>query len=294
MNNINDFFTNKFEKSDQGIYLLDREDSYVKNFGKQWKNHNKVQIDSYNNFQISKNFLKKIIFDDLYFLKGKKILEIGWGAGRFTEYLAPLSSICVSIDLSSSIYYNVAINEKNLILAKADFLKLISKNKFDIVICRGVLQHTPNPMDSILKLYEFVNNEGLVFFDIYPMPKIGLLHPKYFFWRPLLTRIFTYENFEIFLKKNIVKLLFLKRILKLIFFNSNFFSDIFIPVWDYKGKIKLNNQQLNDWAILDTLDGIFAKYDNPIRKKTLLKFLKNNNIQVLKKDLINNIYKTKI
>ena len=61
MNNINDFFTNKFEKSDQGIYLLDREDSYVKNFGKQWKNHNKVQIDSYNNFQISKERIQDII-----------------------------------------------------------------------------------------------------------------------------------------------------------------------------------------------------------------------------------------
>ena len=294
MNNINVFFENKFQKSDEGIYILDKKDHYVKNFGKQWKNYNKVQIDSYNNFLVSKNFLKKIIFNELNFLKGKKILEIGCGAGRFTEYLAPLSSICVSVDLSSAIFYNVASNEKNLILVKADFLKLISKSKFDIVICRGVLQHTPEPKDSILKLYEFINEEGIVFFDIYPMPKIGFLHPKYLFWRPLIKTFFTYEKFEFFLKKNIVKLLFVKRLIKRIFFNSNFFADFFIPVWDYKGKINLNDKQFNEWSILDTLDGIYAQYDNPIRTRKLLNFLKKNKIKILKKDLINKINKTKI
>ena len=294
MNHINNFFDNKFSKSDQGVHILDKEDQYVKNFGKQWENYNKVQIDSYNNFQISKNFLKKMIFSELDFLKDKKILEIGCGAGRFTEYLAPISSICVSVDLSSSIFHNVASKEEKLQLVKADFLKLIAKNKFDIVICRGVLQHTPKPLDSILKLYEFIDQEGLVFFDIYPMPKIGLLHPKYLFWRPLIKNLFSYESFENFLKKNIHKLLFIKRFFKKIFFNSNFLSDALIPVWDYKGKLDLDNKQLNEWSILDTLDGIFAKYDNPVSKNKLKKFLEKNNIKILKKDLVNNIYKTKI
>ena len=108
MNILYNFFSNNFQKSKEGIYILNKEDSYTKNFGKQWRNYNKVQIDSFNNFKISKNFLKKIIFSEIEYLKGKNILEIGCGAGRFTEYLAPLSNICVSTDLSSAIYYNVA------------------------------------------------------------------------------------------------------------------------------------------------------------------------------------------
>ena len=282
MNILQDYFSNNFQKSKEEIYILDKDDNYTKNFGKQWKDYNKVQIDSYNNFDISKNFLKRIIFSDIEYLKGKNILEIGCGAGRFTEYLAPLSNICVSIDLSSAIYYNVAKNSKNLFLIKADFLKLISKKKFDIVICRGVLQHTPNPFNSIVKLFEFVNINGVVFFDIYSMPKIGLLHPKYIFWRPLIKILFTYENFEFFLKKYIKLLLNIKRKLKFIFFNSDFISDMLIPVWDYKDKLMLNEKQLEDWAILDTLDGIYAKYDNPVKKKKLLKFLNKNNIKLLK------------
>ena len=294
MNILHNFFSNNFEKSNEGIYILDKEDDYTKNFGKQWKDYNTTQIDSFNNFDISKNFLKKIIFSEIENLKAKNILEIGCGAGRFTEYLAPISNICVSIDLSSAIYYNVAKNSKNLFLIKADFLKLISKKKFDVVICRGVLQHTPNPFHSILKLYEFVDKKGVVFFDIYSKPKIGLFHPKYFFWRPLINKIFNYENFEIFLKKNIKILLNIKRKIKYIFFNSNFISDLFIPVWDYKDKLILNEKQLEDWAILDTLDGIYAKYDNPISKRKLLIFLKKNNIKLLKINNIDNIFMSKL
>ena len=294
MNILNNFFSNNFEESKEGIYILDKEDNYTKNFGKQWKDYNTIQIDSFNNFDISKIFLKKIIFSEIENLKGKNILEIGCGAGRFTEYLAPVSNICVSIDLSSAIYYNVTKDLKNLFLIKADFLKLISKKKFDVVICRGVLQHTPNPFQSILKLYEFVDKKGVVFFDIYSTPKIGLFYPKYFFWRTLINKFFTYEKFEIFLKNNIKILLDIKRKIKYIFFNSNFISDIFIPVWDYKDKLTLNEKQLEDWAILDTLDGIYAKYDNPVKRKKLLKFLNKNNIKLLKINEIENIYMTKL
>ncbi len=294
MNDLSNFFKNKFIINKDNINILDIEDKYTSNFGKQWKEYNSVQIDSINNFQISKNFLEKIIFSEIKTLKGKNILEIGCGAGRFTEYLAPISNKCVSVDLSSAIFYNVAIANSNLILVKADFLKLISKNKFDVVICRGVLQHTPDPYKSILKLFEFISSNGYVYFDIYPMPKIGLLHPKYFFWRPVIKLLFSYEKFELYLKNNIKTLLKIKRIIKKIFFKSNFISDLFIPVWDYEGKINLDKLQLEKWSIMDTLDGIFAKYDKPISNYNVIKFLKNNNIKIIKNDKKNNIFMTQI
>ena len=43
---------------------------------------------------------------------------------------------------------------------------------------------------------------GKVYFDIYPMPKIGFFHPKYFFWRPLIKFLYKYEDFEILLEKD--------------------------------------------------------------------------------------------
>ena len=113
MNDLSNFFKNKFIINKDNINILDIEDKYTSNFGKQWKEYNSVQIDSVNNFQISKNFLEKIIFSKIKTLKGKNILEIGCGAGRFTEYLAPISNKCVAVDLSSAIFYNVAIANSN-------------------------------------------------------------------------------------------------------------------------------------------------------------------------------------
>ena len=38
------------------------------------------------------------------------------------------------------------------------------------------------------------------------------------------------------------------------------------------------------WSVLDTLDGLFAKYDKPISNKNILKLLKNNKFKVINND----------
>ncbi len=287
-----EYFKNIFLKEDNNFYVLDKDDDYVENFGKQWRDYRNVQIDSINNFEISRNYLNQMFFNNFNIFKNKSILEIGGGAGRFTEYFSKYSNKCVSVDLSSSVYYNVSIDKINTIIIKSDFNKLIADQKFDIVFCRGVLQHTVNPLDSILKIHSFVKEDGFVFFDIYKMPKVGYLHPKYFLWRPLIKLFFTYESFEKLLKNNIKIILKSKRFIKKIFLNSNFFSDCIIPIWDYKDKLDLNENDLEKWSVMDTLDGIFAKYDYPQRNKRIINFLKKNNIKIINNDKKNNIFQT--
>ena len=160
------YFNNNFIQKLNNIYILNKDDLHVSNFGKQWKKYNLTQIDSVNNFDISKNFLKEFLFADLDFLKNLSVIEIGSGAGRFTEHIVNYAKECVSIDMSEAIYYNYASKASNLSLIKADFNKLDPKNKFDIVICRGVLQHTANPLLSLKKIHEFVKNDGFIFFDL--------------------------------------------------------------------------------------------------------------------------------
>tara|TARA_Y100001970_G_scaffold294197_1_gene448313 strand:- start:486 stop:1373 length:888 start_codon:yes stop_codon:yes gene_type:complete len=287
------YFDNSFIKDNDGILILDKKDSYTENFGKQWRDYRDIQIDSLNNFDVSRNYLNDMFFNKPERIENKKILEIGSGAGRFTEHLIKKAKICVSVDLSSSIFYNVSKNKENLILIKADFNKLIIKEKFDIVFCRGVLQHTPNPFESILNIHSFVKDGGEVFFDIYKMPKIGYLHPKYFLWRPLIKKFIKYETFEKFLHKNIILLLFLKKIIKIITFKSNFISDSIIPLWDYTGMINIDKNKLKLWSIMDTLDGIYAKYDFPQRTNKIISFLKKNNFKIVNINRKKNIFNTK-
>ena len=294
MNTSINFFKNNFKSTDNKILISHENDSYVENFGKQWKDYRDVQIDSINNFKISEKFFNQMLFYNLEILKNKNILEIGCGAGRFTEYLVKYANQCVSIDLSSAIFHNVSKNSSNLTLIKADFNDLIPDKKFDIVFCRGVLQHTPNPLISLKKIHTFVKKEGDVFFDIYKKPKIGYLHPKYSIWRPLIRLLISYDSFENFLKKNIKFLLQIKRIIKKLFFNSNFIADSLIPVWDYKDKLDLNEAQLIQWSIMDTLDGIYAKYDFPQSSNKIISFLKENEIILNEKNLQKNIFHTKV
>ena len=181
-----DYFKNYFFKESENLLILDKLDGHVVNFGKQWRDYRDVQIDSKNNFKVSENYLKDMLFGDFQKINNKEIIEIGGGAGRFTEYFAKLCKMCISVDLSSSVFHNISKDSKKIILIKADFNKLIIDKKFDVVFCRGVLQHTKNPIKSILKIHSFVKQDGLVIFDIYKMPKIGYLHPKYFFWRPVI------------------------------------------------------------------------------------------------------------
>ena len=288
------FFKNNFIQKSNNVLILDNDDLYTVNFGKQWRDHRDIQIDSKNNFKLSYNYLEKMLFNNLEIIKDKDILEIGSGAGRFTEYLSKYANECVSVDLSSSVFYNIAKNKKNVTIIKSDFTKLIPKKKFDIVFCRGVLQHTPKPLKSIIKIHEFVKNDGYIFFDIYKLPKVGFLHPKYFFWRPIIKKFVKYEMFESFLKKRIKILLKIKRLIKKICLGSRFVSDSLIPIWDYKDVYELSNEKLEKWAILDTLDGIYAKYDRPQSNNKIIRLLEKNNIHIINNDKKILIFQTKL
>ena len=291
---FSEYFKNNIIRVLSDVTIYTENDKAVKNFGKQWRDYTNVQIDSINKFTLSYNFLKKILHGNLSILENKEILEIGCGAGRFTEHFAKLSSLCVSLDLSDAIFYNVGKDNENIKLSKANFLELEPKKKFDIVFCRGVLQHTPNPKLSIIKLHEFVKDDGYVIFDIYKKPKIGKFHPKYLIWRPFISNFIKYEKFEKFLNKNIDTLLKVKRFIDRIFFQVKFFSDCLIPIWDYKNIYNLTDKQLSSLSILDTLDGIYAKYDLPMSNEEVIRLLKQNNIKIHKNDSNNNYFITKI
>ena len=98
MLSVDYFFKNKITKNESNICIINEKDDYAINFGKQWKEYTNVQIDSKNNFTISKKFLESLLFDNLDILNNKTVLEIGCGAGRFTEYIVKHSKICISFD----------------------------------------------------------------------------------------------------------------------------------------------------------------------------------------------------
>ena len=70
----------------------------------------------------------------------------------------------------------------------------------------------------------------------------------------------------------------------------NFLWDYIFPIYDYKGKLPLNNKQLEEWAIMDTLDGLCKIY-KPYDYKAISYFLKNKSIKIKKFNEKLNCYK---
>ena len=98
----------------------------------------------------------------------KFILEAGSGAGRFTEILLKYGGIVHSFDYSMAVEANAKNNSGNdkLTLIQADIRNIpFEKETYDYVICLGVLQHTPDPNESIRSLWDMLKPGGKLVID---------------------------------------------------------------------------------------------------------------------------------
>jgi SAM-dependent methyltransferase len=252
-------------EQDAEVAVFIEGDHYADNFGKQWRTYRDTQLDSVNGTDISKSFLEQLLGHPLDDLRGSKVLEIGSGAGRFTEHLVRYADLVVASDLSEAIFYNAALGDPNLVPIQADLFEMPSfLTDFDIVLCRGVIQHTPDPHRAIEMLHRLAGPQTRVVFDVYGKRWPGRFRPKYL-WRPLIQRVFTYESFSAFLDRWTEPMLRMRwRLGRFLPGISRRSLDYLLPVWDYKGIYPLDDRQLVEWAKLDTLDAMFAEYDHPL------------------------------
>ncbi|MGO9645094.1 MAG: class I SAM-dependent methyltransferase [Candidatus Bathyarchaeia archaeon] len=271
--------------------------TYVENFGKQWTRFRDTQLDSRSQTNLSLNMLEGLLGGSIEMLEGKTVLEVGAGAGRFTEYLVKYADLVVSFDLSDAIFVNAALGSSNLVAVQADLWNLPKmKMKFDVVYCRGVLQHTPDTMHSLRMIYQFVKPGGQVFFDIYGLGVLGKLRFPSYFWRPIIQHVFTYESYSDFLDKHAERMLdWHWKIKPQLPGFCKYLIDYLVPVYDLQEKkhlSPLSRAQFVEWGKLDTLDGMFAKYDNPVRYSDVLRVLKQIGCKVNSIDRKNYRFRT--
>lgn len=154
----------------KGIPRFVPQDNYAQAFGLQWKAYAKTQLDSFSKTTITRDRLERCLGFTLSDLKGKDLLEIGCGAGRFTELLIEGGANVHAVDLSVAVEVNKEnIGEKeNYKIAQASVYELpFPKTSFDIVVCLGVIQHTPSSEKTIKALWEMVKPGGLLVIDHY-------------------------------------------------------------------------------------------------------------------------------
>ena len=262
-------------------------DDYHSNFGYQWNKFSKVQLDSFNGSNLSESRL--LIQSGLKpsDFKGKNILEVGAGNGRFTEILLRYGANVVAVDYSTAInanYENNHLNNDKAIFIQADLFNLpIKTNNFDIVFCYGVIQHTGDNEKALLELCKYPKKDGKLLVDIYSN---GIRHfnPWVYLIRPFFSLIKTSDEKRLAIVSNFVSWAFplqvwiLKRLynrkgfLKFLKYIVNRSPNSVYGINLYlEGKITLKLAQ--DWSVMDTFDGWAPKHDQPCSKKRWLKLI---------------------
>jgi len=124
----------------KGIPRFVPQDNYASAFGLQWKTYAKTQLDSFSNTRITQDRLERCLNMPIEGLKGKTVLEVGAGAGRFTELLVKGGGMIHSVDLSVAVEVNKENigNATNYQIAQASVYDMpYPDNSFDYVVCLG-------------------------------------------------------------------------------------------------------------------------------------------------------------
>jgi glycosyltransferase involved in cell wall biosynthesis/SAM-dependent methyltransferase len=269
-----------FEVKNQIPRFVDLE-NYAASFGLQWNVFRRTQLDSYTGIPISKDRLTRIVGGSLEIFKGKNVLEAGCGAGRFTEIMLEAGANVFAIDLSVAVDANFKNfqNSPNYFVCQADILNApVAAEQFDIVVCIGVIQSTPDSKKTIEKLCSYLKPKGMLFIDHYtheyPMTNT----------RIKVRNFLRNKNKEFSLRfiKFMVGILWPLHVLFYKFRNTkgprrlrrHFLS--WSPVVDYHGVYtSLGNKLLRQWAILDTHDTLTDHYKNLLSAEEILRILQS-------------------
>jgi SAM-dependent methyltransferase len=260
-----------------GAWRFVKSDNYTGSFGFQWNRFERTQVDrfqrhssqSYDRFFAVTQWNKQD-------LSGQNILEVGSGAGRFSQVIlqhttATLYSVDYSDAVEANFRNNGAYDRLNLFQASVYELPF-APAQFDKVFCFGVLQHTPDVRRSVECLIRMVKPGGELIVDFYPVKGwYTRIHAKYLL-RPL-TRKMDHRKLLGLIEKHASKLIRAYR-----FFDRlgvGLIVNRFLPICDIRRTLpaNLSEAELREWVILDTFDMFSPQYDQPQRLETVARWL---------------------
>ncbi len=237
------------------------------NFSVLRERHPEIQIDSKNGTHERRQLLLERTNWPASFFKGKTILECGCGAGADTEVLTALGAKVLAVDLCGvdTARSNLDANEHAAFIQASITDLPLKPHSFDIVFCHRVLQHTPNPSETLTHILSFVKPEGAVFVHSYARTFHQMFRWKYAL-RPVSKRMRPdrlYRMIEGY-AASAYRLTNATRKLGIV---GRAFNHVFVPFYNYRQRESVKT--LSDAAIIaygvhDTFDALSPAYDNPM------------------------------
>lgn len=246
------------------------------NFSIQWRRFRDIQLDSRNGTRESED---RLLFQSgmtAADFRGKTVLEVGSGAGRFTEILLKYGARVVSTDYSGAVDANsethrAAIASGQLVTAQSDVFALpFAKRAFDLVVGWGMLQHTGDAERALRCLWEHVRPGGSLLVDRYQLDAAHFLPFKYAL-RPLIADVPPARMLEV-IEAVCRKLVPIERRIlgavqgdgwrKAVRLVVNRAPNSVYPI-NLELQGKLDPETALKWSILDTFDQYAPRFDAP-------------------------------
>lgn len=252
-----------------GIPRFVPERNYADNFGLQWNSFRQTQLDSHSGTTITRDRFFRQSGWTPEDLRGKSVLDVGCGAGRFAEIALSTGAKLVALDYSSAVDALRANHgsHPNLEIVQGDIYNLpLKADSFDFIYCFGVLQHTPDVRGAFGALKKPLKSSGQLAVDVYPAGVRRFLKAKAWV-RPFSSRLSPQRLFAL-VRKAVPALLPASIVLGRVPLVGKWLRHL-LPISNYDGVLPLTPKQVEEWAVLDTFDMLAPRYDSPQSASTL-------------------------
>lgn len=146
---------------ERGVIRFVDASNYADSFGFQWQRYARTQLDDAASDESEKDFRRKTGFtpEDL---KGKLVLDVGCGMGRFADVATRWGAKVVGIDLSAAAEVAARnLVDREFVALQADVFALpFSPESFDYIYSIGVLHHTPDCERAVKALPQYLKPGG--------------------------------------------------------------------------------------------------------------------------------------
>jgi SAM-dependent methyltransferase/uncharacterized protein YbaR (Trm112 family) len=237
----------------RGIPRFVDSDAYVGSFSYEWNRWNTVQLDSANGGHESEDtFREKTGFtpDDL---RGKLVLDVGCGAGRFLDVASRWGATVVGVDLSFAVdaAHRSLGTRPNVSVVQADVNRLpFRPQAFDIVFSLGVLHHSRDTREAFLHLPPLLKDGGEIAVWLYYYTD-RLYNLASDFWRQMLRPLPTWAVYA------------------WSWLLVTLFSDLWLrpimsrrPFLHLRRMLPVNTHPDRQWRVLDTFDWYSPRYQD--------------------------------
>ncbi|MBZ5718772.1 MAG: class I SAM-dependent methyltransferase [Acidobacteriia bacterium] len=147
----------------RGVSRFVDPENYADSFGFQWQKYSRTQLDDATKRDSEEDFLKKAGLTPEE-VRGKLILDVGCGMGRYAEVATRWGARVVGIDLSAAAEVAARnLADRDFVALQADVFALpFAPESFDIIYSIGVLHHTPDCEQAVKVLPQYLKPGGIL------------------------------------------------------------------------------------------------------------------------------------